>query len=316
MILVSGACSKNDPAPFTPAEQLAYDINVIDAYIQEKGITNVIKDPSGLRYVIHEQGTGPMADLSCQLKLRYYIFSLPDEGFIYRSSEPPTYFAMPATSFIEGLQIAIKYIHQGSKVTLFIPSGLAYGTEGLQNSISPNEPIAFYFEFIDFFREGTSAYDGNDHGYQALLVRDVWLGRDLKADKFLNGDPISSSEWSLNEYFDANLGGSVSYGNLYSYAAVTDERKICPSGYRLPSLEEFQSLSITSVSNVINLEYGGFRDDSGTITGQDEKGVYWTADSLPSLNDAMVFVIYKETALAIPSVVSKSVQASVRCIKD
>ena len=42
----------------------------------------------------------------------------------------------------------LKALNKGSKATVFIPSGLAYGPQG-KNPIKPNEVLVFELEVVD-----------------------------------------------------------------------------------------------------------------------------------------------------------------------
>jgi hypothetical protein len=50
LILLLAACSTDKT--LSAEEQLLKDIATIDKYLSDNGITNAIKDPSGLRYVV------------------------------------------------------------------------------------------------------------------------------------------------------------------------------------------------------------------------------------------------------------------------
>jgi FKBP-type peptidyl-prolyl cis-trans isomerase FklB len=42
----------------------------------------------------------------------------------------------------------------GSKITFYIPSGLAYGERGLGDMVEPNTVVVFDFELLDIKKKG------------------------------------------------------------------------------------------------------------------------------------------------------------------
>jgi len=91
--------------------------------------------------------------------------------------------------------------------------------------------------------------DGND--CEAVMIGDqTWMAKNLASIHYRNGDPIGtttsdiSSENSPVYYWYANgdYATSVTYGLLYTWYAVTDSRNICPTGWHLPSDQEWTTL--------------------------------------------------------------------------
>lgn len=310
LCLVALSCNK-DEVVLTPEQQLAHDIEVIDNYIASKHTPNVIKDPSGLRYVIHVLGDGPLAGPQSYLKVKYTGAFLPSEDVFDESLVPPTYFFFKLEQIIEGWRIAFQHLPQGSTATLYIPSGLAYGAQG---PLPPNSNLIFLVEFIDFYIEG-QVMDAGSNIYTQVLTRDqLWLSPNLTSSKYANGEDIDPLHWS---HYEDDPSYELAYGKLYSYAAVTDPRKLCPTGYRIPTRSEWERLSAimdTDERNAIELTPGGNREANGTYSGEGVKGVFWASDDLAETDDVLTFV-YLPTTTLTSSVVSPDIQASVRCIK-
>ena len=55
--LAVAACS-NDGGTENPNDRLKTEVENIDAYLTSKGITDAVKDPTGVRMVIFKLGTG------------------------------------------------------------------------------------------------------------------------------------------------------------------------------------------------------------------------------------------------------------------
>jgi uncharacterized protein (TIGR02145 family) len=95
--------------------------------------------------------------------------------------------------------------------------------------------------------------DGNSYGTVKIGTQ-VWMAENLKTTKYRNGDLIGTTtpatldivsettpkyQWA----YDGNESNTVTYGRLYTWYAVTDSRKICPTGWHVPSLAELKSLT-------------------------------------------------------------------------
>ena len=127
-------------------EQLAIDIEIIDNYLAEDSI-EAIADPSGLRYVIHETGTGPSPQLADLIRVKY-VGTLLGETEIFDSSNDA---AFPLDNLILGWKVGFQLLHTGDSATLYIPSGLGYGVMG-SGPIPPDANLTFGVKLIDVQR--------------------------------------------------------------------------------------------------------------------------------------------------------------------
>ncbi len=135
------ASCNNDDGPDEPEisfeEQLAIDEGLIDDFLAENNIEAVV-DETGLRYVIHEQGEGPFptigSDIIVTYEGRYF------DGGVFDSSAGSEF--QLGSGLIAGWQIGIPKIQPGGSITLYIPSGFAYGTVG-RGAIPPNANLIF-----------------------------------------------------------------------------------------------------------------------------------------------------------------------------
>jgi uncharacterized protein (TIGR02145 family) len=79
----------------------------------------------------------------------------------------------------------------------------------------------------------------------------VWMQDNLDVEYYQNGDPIieikESSEWLATSvgawcYYSNEISNGETYGKLYNWFAVNDERRICPSGWHVPSEQDWNVL--------------------------------------------------------------------------
>lgn len=88
---------------------------------------------------------------------------------------------------------------------------------------------------------------------EIVIGRQIWTNENLSVDKFNNGETIreakNADDWykSIETkspawcYPDFNIN-NANQGKLYNYYAITDSRKIVPSGYHIPSSKECTDL--------------------------------------------------------------------------
>jgi len=92
--------------------------------------------------------------------------------------------------------------------------------------------------------------------YQSVIIgSQEWMTENLNVDVFRNGDPIpeakTASEWRKAGddrkpawcYYDHNKSNENTYGKLYNWYAVNDQRGLAPKGWHVPSDKEWTVLT-------------------------------------------------------------------------
>lgn len=127
--------------------RLAKDVETIDAYLTANSIV-AQAEPQGTRYVVTSLGTGETPCLESRVTVKYVGKLLVDP------TRPPfdqsaTGVTFPLQNLILGWQLVLPLIPLGSKITLYIPSGYAYGTSGgAGGKIPSNANLIFEMELI------------------------------------------------------------------------------------------------------------------------------------------------------------------------
>lgn len=138
VVLLAGCKKKN------AEEQAAEDDRLIQEYLTNNNLT-AEKDPSGLYYIIEQQGNGPECNSSSDVRVAYTGYYLDGEIFDGSSSQGISF---NLGGVIDGWRIGIPYFREGGSGKLLIPSALGYGPNG-QGSIPPNAVLVFDVELIE-----------------------------------------------------------------------------------------------------------------------------------------------------------------------
>lgn len=112
--------------------------------------SGVQKTESGLLYKVVEEGDMTVAAVDDRdVVVVNYEGKLPT-GEVFDSSfergEPAEF---PLNRVIKGWTEGMKLVGKGGKITLYIPSSLAYGQRGSGRMIGPNEALEFTVEIVD-----------------------------------------------------------------------------------------------------------------------------------------------------------------------
>jgi len=128
------------------------DDKIIKEYLDKNKI-KATRTPSGLYYVIHEDGMGETAKPGKKVTMSYTGMTL--DGKVFDSNMDPKFGHVQPFSFnlgigqvIQGWDEGVQLLKIGSKASFFIPSALAYGEQGAGAAIPPNAVLVFDVELI------------------------------------------------------------------------------------------------------------------------------------------------------------------------
>ncbi|MDR3706368.1 MAG: FKBP-type peptidyl-prolyl cis-trans isomerase [Paludibacteraceae bacterium] len=112
---------------------------------KREGVTTL---PSGLQYEVLVAGNGAKPTSAQSVKCHYHGTLI--DGTVFDSSvlrgEPATF---GVGQVIKGWVEALQLMEVGSKWKLFIPSELAYGSQGAGQQIAPYSTLVFEVELLD-----------------------------------------------------------------------------------------------------------------------------------------------------------------------
>jgi uncharacterized protein (TIGR02145 family) len=214
----------------------------------------------------------------------------------------------------------------------------AYGRDVMFKSQSPSLPTS----------DGSTA--DNDIVYLTKKIgTQTWMTDNLRARVFADGSTIpfirQPSWYSLTTpavcWVQDDDSRTMVYGLLYNFYAVTDPRNVCPNGWHVPSLDEWETmislLGGSEVAGGLLKEKGtahwaepneGASDGSGFdgfpagIRDQSKyidftiSGYYWTSTSKKDDGFGQIEALRYSTDNVFSAEYPKTAGASVRCVQN
>lgn len=112
-----------------------------------------------------------------------------------------------------------------------------------------------YYSAAQQFRLTDSITDFEGNVYEVIQIGDqLWMGENLKTKHYNNGNLISSGTGMGNYsgltepafwfWYDDLQSNIDTLGLLYTWFVITDSRGICPQGYRVPDIMDWENLVI------------------------------------------------------------------------
>ncbi|MBM2813394.1 MAG: hypothetical protein HW421_156 [Ignavibacteria bacterium] len=189
--------------------------------------------------------------------------------------------------------------------------------------------------------------------YQPLTIgTQVWMLKNLDVDYYRNENPIpevrGDTQWCRLYtgawcYYNNDSALGTIFGKLYNGYAIYDQRKLSPSGWHIPSVDEWRLLSgflggatfsgsklkETGITHWQNPNEGatnecgftalpcGFRYESnGSFQSLGSTGFWWTSTKYNSSNNWYIWIYSNKIYLYIRTNSYLERGFSVRCIKD
>lgn len=126
-------------------QRLAADIATIDKYLTDNAVANVVKDTTGVRYVITDPGTDPKPTWYTGVRFDYTGKLLSTGNQFYSGTSQPTEeFDSRVVDFIHGIKVGLTKVGTGGKIRVYVPSSLAFGTADNPSANVPANSNVFY----------------------------------------------------------------------------------------------------------------------------------------------------------------------------
>ena len=112
-----------------------------------KEFANAKITPSGLKYIVLQEGTGRQAVATSNVKVHYTGMFL--DGKVFDSSvQRGQTIDFGLNQVIKGWTEGVQLMKEGAKYKFYIPANLAYGEKGAGGVIPPNTDLIFEIELF------------------------------------------------------------------------------------------------------------------------------------------------------------------------
>lgn len=234
-------------------------------------------------------------------------------------------------------------------------TGLAPNTTYHYRIVAENELGTVYGNDLEFRtvltgKTGTvTDRDGNIYNTIGIGYQE-WMTSNLRTTKYSDGTPIpgvvADTSWTKLStpaycwYNSDSAHHTVPYGALYNWFVI-ETGKLCPTGWKIPSKEEFERLinfvgdatdagkllketgnSHWNVSGFAGSDAfgfkalpGGSRLDDGSFDYKGVEGNLWASDSYSTRTASYLQMLYNYN-MAIQGYIFKKYGLSVRCVKE
>ncbi len=235
-------------------------------------------------------------------------------------------------------------------------TGLDPSTVYYFRAFATNAAGTAYGSIVSYRTLDGSVTDRDGFVYSTVrLGNQEWMASNLRSTYFSNGESIPKTgtetkniEGEVNPVYQWPYQGHEDHpelleddGRLYTWYAVTDNRKLCPDGWHIPSLDEWNELlyqiggdkpyspdlrSFSYRPDPLNPELteagfrahlAGFRNASGLFQSGHNYGTYWWSST--SISDENAYSVFCSPSDNDPVNIrekSKKNGYSVRCVKD
>jgi len=169
-----------------------------------------------------------------------------------------------------------------------------------------------------------------------------WMVRNLDVATYRNGDTVpearTAQAWQQCAeekkgcwcYYNNDPKGAATYGKLYNWFAVSDERGLAPAGFHVPSRREFDELSVDLYDmkqdrfvaliaggvTELNLPLPGWRLENGQFDSRDSSGCYWASTKGFGINSGSCLRLIGSVKKTYLDYKFRTLGFAVRCIED
>jgi uncharacterized protein (TIGR02145 family) len=195
---------------------------------------------------------------------------------------------------------------------------------------------------------GVTDIDGNF--YPSIIINgQEWMQQNLAVTKYRNGNPIPTglddANWESTltgafSIYNSILVNNTIYGKLYNWYAVNDSRGLCPSGWHVPSQDDWnflesnlagsgvgggqlKSLTIWSSPNVgatnqsgFSALPGGYRGPGGQYNHLGILGYFWSSSESTIVGNSENRVLSFDNSYLAYSANEMLYGFSIRCLRD
>lgn len=134
------------------ADKAGLSLDLLNQLNEGKFDDKIITDSTGLKYVILEEGSGPIAKSGQLVETSYFGYLRNGESFDNSYKRGMAYpVQLGRNGVIAGWEIGLQKLNKGTKALLIVPYELGYGEQGSPPFIPARSELIFYIEVGDIF---------------------------------------------------------------------------------------------------------------------------------------------------------------------
>lgn len=153
-------------------------------------------------------------------------------------------------------------------------------------------------DFKDLFICGETLSDINGNTYNTVLIgNQCWMAENLRTSTYSDGSELPNypvqADWRTTDFggwvnYANNSNYDELYGKIYNWFAVTDSRGICPTGWIVPSDEDWKILEKHIGMAESDADIIGWRGSDQNVGGKlRAPGTeYWESPNESASNDS------------------------------
>lgn len=128
------SCLNNDDDIFDTQAQFRADLEIIDDYLDERGIAHLEDDVTQIRYVVQNPGDGLQQFVFADSVTLSYEARVLETGVVFESASNDK---VRTLSLLVAIRAASALIREGGSVTAYIPSAYGFANQG-SDDVPPN----------------------------------------------------------------------------------------------------------------------------------------------------------------------------------
>jgi uncharacterized protein (TIGR02145 family) len=148
----------------------------------------------------------------------------------------------------------------------------------------------------DLYRSGLGVTDVDGNTYTTIIINGMeWMAENLRTSTYANGESIPNvtDGWAWSDlttgawaHFRNDSQYEHPYGKLYNWYAVSDPRKLCPSGWHVPTDREWSYLESALGMPDSELWQEGYRGSRQNVGGKMKAKNLWKAPNEGATNES------------------------------
>ena len=187
----------------------------------------------------------------------------------------------------------------------------------------------------------TLTYEGKVYN-TVKIGNQCWLRENLDVGVMIPGNQIPANNGIIEKYcynndtnYSNKLGGLYNWNEAMAYSSIPGSRGICPPGFHIPTVEEYEELiaTVKGSGNALKAKdqgifsgkgnnksgfaglLAGYRSSNGNFWNYISNSMFWSS-SLEDNENAMSIFIFMTLDNIDINVKSLTYGYSIRCIKD